>query len=90
MAALAAHAPAVRVSGIAAGLHAVLRLPPGTPADALVARAGEYGLALQSISHFGGTEGDAIVVGYGTPPEHAFAGALDALCALLTEQTPTR
>jgi GntR family transcriptional regulator/MocR family aminotransferase len=25
----------------------------------------------------------AIVVGYGTPPEHAFAGALDTLCDVL-------
>ncbi|MFD8075379.1 PLP-dependent aminotransferase family protein [Streptomyces sp. NPDC059718] len=85
--ALAARAPAVRVSGIAAGLHAVLRLPPGTPADALVARAREHGLALQSITDFGGTEGDAIVVGYGAPPEHAFAGCLDVLCALLAAHT---
>ncbi|WUD73628.1 PLP-dependent aminotransferase family protein [Streptomyces sp. NBC_00510] len=85
--ALAARAPAVRVSGIAAGLHAVLRLPPGTPADALVAQAREHGLALQGIADFGGTEGDAIVVGYGAPPEHAFAGCLDVLCALLAAHT---
>ena len=25
----------------------------------------------------------ALVVGYGTPPEHAFAGALDTLCDVL-------
>lgn len=85
--ALAARAPAVRVSGIAAGLHAVLRLPPGTSADALVARAREHGLALQSLADFGGTEGDAIVVGYGAPPEHAFSGCLDVLCALLAAHT---
>lgn len=85
--ALAARAPAVRVSGIAAGLHAVLRLPPGTSADALVARAREHGLGLQSITDFGGTEDDAIVVGYGAPPEHAFSGCLDVLCALLAAHT---
>ncbi|SNS55092.1 MocR-like pyridoxine biosynthesis transcription factor PdxR [Actinacidiphila glaucinigra] len=85
--ALAARAPAVRVSGIAAGLHAVLRLPPGTSAGALVARAREHGLALQSVADFGGTGDDAIVVGYGAPPEHAFAGSLDVLCALLAAHT---
>ncbi len=26
---------------------------------------------------------DALVVGYGTPPDHAWSGALDALCAVL-------
>ncbi|MGW3242892.1 MocR-like pyridoxine biosynthesis transcription factor PdxR [Streptomyces sp. NPDC001070] len=88
VAALAAHAPAVRVSGIAAGLHAVLRLPPGTTAEAVVGQAREHGLALQSLAEFGGTDDDAIVVGYGTPPEHAFAGAVDALCGLLAAHTP--
>jgi GntR family transcriptional regulator/MocR family aminotransferase len=88
VAALAARAPAVRVSGIAAGLHAVLRLPPGTTAEAVVARAGEHGLALQSLAEFGDTDGGAIVVGYGTPPEHAFAGSVEALCGLLAEHTP--
>ncbi|MFF7210353.1 PLP-dependent aminotransferase family protein [Streptomyces sp. NPDC008238] len=85
--ALATRAPAVRVSGIAAGLHAVLRLPPGTSGTALVARARERGLALQAVAEFGGTDDDAIVVGYGAPPEHAFAGALDELCALLATHT---
>ncbi|MFE0625415.1 PLP-dependent aminotransferase family protein [Streptomyces sp. NPDC058864] len=85
--ALATRAPAVRVSGIAAGLHAVLRLPPGTSAGELVVRARERGLALQSVADFGGTDDDAIVVGYGAPPEHAFAGSLDVLCALLAAHT---
>jgi GntR family transcriptional regulator/MocR family aminotransferase len=25
----------------------------------------------------------ALVIGYGTPPDHAFAGAIDALCDVL-------
>ncbi|MDX3214951.1 PLP-dependent aminotransferase family protein [Streptomyces sp. ME02-6991-2B] len=87
VAALATHAPAVRVTGIAAGLHAVVRLPPGTSAGALVARAREQGLGLQSLADFGSTEDDALVVGYGAPPEHAFAGCLDMLCALLAAHT---
>ncbi|MCM2426633.1 MocR-like pyridoxine biosynthesis transcription factor PdxR [Streptomyces sp. RKAG337] len=86
VAALAAHAPRVRVSGIAAGLHAVLELPPGSPAMSdLVARAGRAGLALAGLDAYNGpADGPgALVVGFGTPPEHAFTGALDALCALL-------
>ncbi|MFF3563279.1 PLP-dependent aminotransferase family protein [Streptomyces sp. NPDC002574] len=87
VAALAEHAPAVRVSGIAAGMHAVLRLPPGTPAAQVVAEAAARGLGLQSLDEFGGRDTEELVVGYGTPPEHAFAGALDALCALLAART---
>ena len=35
VAALAVHAPHIEVTGVAAGLHAVLRLPPGTEASAV-------------------------------------------------------
>ncbi len=86
VAALAERAPRVRVSGIAAGLHAVLRLPPGSPSEAeLVARGARCGLALSRLGLYGGESlgYEGLVVGYGTPPEHAFAGALEALCAVL-------
>ncbi|MFG2572767.1 PLP-dependent aminotransferase family protein [Streptomyces sp. NPDC048481] len=88
VAALAARAPAIRVTGIAAGLHAVLRLPPGT--QGAVLRAAAYqGLALDALTpRFRHADAateplDALVVGYGTPPDHAWSGALDALCAAL-------
>ncbi|MFE6555742.1 PLP-dependent aminotransferase family protein [Streptomyces sp. NPDC057746] len=82
--ALVQHAPHVRVSGIAAGLHAVLKLPADGPTEAeLVARAQQQGLALEGMASFGNDTGPALVVGYGTPPEHAFAGALERLCAVL-------
>lgn len=78
------HAPRVRVTGLAAGMHAVLELPADGPGEAeLVARAERQGLALAGISLYGSGAGPALVVGYGTPPEHAFAGALERLCAVL-------
>ncbi|QMU73010.1 PLP-dependent aminotransferase family protein [Streptacidiphilus sp. P02-A3a] len=83
--ALAERAPQVRVSGIAAGLHAVLRLPPGTEARALHG-ASWLGLAVQGLDGFRHPDqpaepgADALVVGYGTPAEHAFPAALEALC----------
>ncbi|MEU1601511.1 PLP-dependent aminotransferase family protein [Streptomyces sp. NPDC005708] len=78
------HAPHVRVSGIAAGLHAVLELPADGPSEAeLVTRAQQQGLALAGMASFGKGTGPALVVGYGTPPEHAFAGALQRLCTVL-------
>jgi GntR family transcriptional regulator/MocR family aminotransferase len=87
MAALRASAPQVQVTGIAAGLHAVLRLPPGPREDALVARAARHGLAVEGLSsyampgHDGG--GPALVVGYATPPGHAYSTAVARLCAVL-------
>ncbi|MFG3224176.1 PLP-dependent aminotransferase family protein [Kitasatospora sp. NPDC048194] len=89
VAALAEHAPHVRVTGIAAGLHAVLELPPGsTPEAELLARAEAAGLALSSRSWHRAAPSDedappALVIGYATPPEHAFPAALAALCELL-------
>ncbi|WP_274557676.1 PLP-dependent aminotransferase family protein [Streptomyces spiramyceticus] len=91
VAALAERAPHVRVTGIAAGLHAVLELPPGTE-RAVVKAAAWQGLAVEGLSayrHPGGGPGgdrdglDGLVVGYATPAEHAYAGALDALCRAL-------
>ncbi|CAL9557477.1 PLP-dependent aminotransferase family protein [Streptomyces sp. enrichment culture] len=85
--ALAERAPAVRVTGIAAGLHAVLPLPPGTEQQ-VVRAAAWHGLAVHGLSMFRHPDAsppplDALVVGYGTPPDHAWAGALDALCGAL-------
>ncbi|MQS12957.1 PLP-dependent aminotransferase family protein [Streptomyces kaniharaensis] len=93
VAALAEHAPHVRVTGIAAGLHAVLQLPPGSTSEAdLLARAAAAGLALDGLAwHRAEPAGPApdappaLVIGYGTPPEHAFPAALEALCELLHE-----
>lgn len=86
---LAAEAPHVRVSGVAARLHAVLELPPGTEAAALRA-ARRAGLALDGLGPYPHPDSsmaprDGLVLGYGTPPEHAFPAALDALCLALPD-----
>ncbi|MFC9241050.1 PLP-dependent aminotransferase family protein [Streptomyces decoyicus] len=87
VAALADHAPHVHVSGIAAGLHAVLELPPGTE-QSILQGARWQGLALEGLSRFRDPAAppasrDALVVAYGTPPDHSFAGVLDALLRAL-------
>ncbi|MFD3514957.1 PLP-dependent aminotransferase family protein [Streptomyces sp. NPDC058657] len=87
VAALAASAPHVHATGVAAGLHAVLRLPDGAEGDALRAAA-HQGLALDSLAPFRHPEADTaapagLVVGYATPPDHAYQAALDALCRAL-------
>ncbi|MBM9504678.1 MocR-like pyridoxine biosynthesis transcription factor PdxR [Actinacidiphila acididurans] len=88
VAALARHAPGVRVSGIAAGLHAVLELPPtAAPLPDLVTRARRKGLALSALPLFGAppTTPPALVVGYGSPPDHAFPTAVRLLCEVLNQ-----
>lgn len=84
---LAEHAPQVRVSGVAAGLHAVVELPAGELEEAVVARAARHGLHVHGLDRYAHPDAGeipaALVIGYGTPPEHAFGGALDALCRCL-------
>ncbi|GGW85093.1 MocR-like pyridoxine biosynthesis transcription factor PdxR [Streptomyces lomondensis] len=87
VAALAEHAPHIEATGVAAGLHAVLRLPPGTEASAVKAAVWQ-GIALDGLAAFRHPEADmpvsdGLVVGYATPSEHAYGPALEALCGAL-------
>ncbi|HEX3751093.1 MAG TPA: PLP-dependent aminotransferase family protein [Streptosporangiaceae bacterium] len=91
-AALAREAPQVRVTGIAAGLHALCELPPSLAEDDVVARALARGLDVDGLAHYRAREAashgparQALVVGYGSPPEHAFSGAVARLCAALND-----
>ncbi|WP_317442741.1 PLP-dependent aminotransferase family protein [Streptomyces collinus] len=84
---LAERAPQVEVTGVAAGLHAVLRLPPGTEGSVVKAAAWQ-GVALDGLAAFrhpdaGMVAPDGVVIGYATPPEHAYGAALEALCGVL-------
>ncbi|WP_328626143.1 PLP-dependent aminotransferase family protein [Streptomyces sp. NBC_00353] len=87
VAALAAHTPHITPTGIAAGLHAVLRLPPGTERSTVKAAAWQ-GLGLDPLADFRHPAAtmraeDGLVVGYATPPDHAYGAALEALCRAL-------
>ncbi|GAA4238347.1 PLP-dependent aminotransferase family protein [Actinomadura meridiana] len=84
---LAERAPHITVTGLAAGLHAVLRLPPGTE-DSTVRAATRTGVALDGLALFRHPDSpqphrDGLVVGYATPPDHRYRPALDALCRAL-------
>ncbi|MFD9224586.1 PLP-dependent aminotransferase family protein [Streptomyces sp. NPDC060064] len=84
---LAERAPQVRVTGIAAGLHAVLELPTGSE-RAVVKAAAWQGLAVEGLADYRHADfpadgRDGLVIGYATPPEHIYAAALDALCRAL-------
>jgi GntR family transcriptional regulator / MocR family aminotransferase len=97
---LARRAPQVRVSGIAAGLHALVNLPAGQQEPEVVAAAAARGLAVQGLGSFwapgvpgvgapaeaaGMRHDPALVVGYATPPGHAYSAALARLSATLAD-----
>jgi GntR family transcriptional regulator/MocR family aminotransferase len=85
---LASRAPQVRVTGIAAGLHALVELPAGADEQDVVAEGASRGLALQGLAelNFGSRRHDpALIVGYATPPGHAFTTAIARLAAVLRD-----
>ncbi len=87
--ALASRVPELRVTGISAGLHAVVELPPGTEPRALAA-ARRAGLSLDGLSSYhhrsaAGRPREGLVVGYAAPPEASFARALHALTTAVTD-----
>ncbi|MFL6123319.1 PLP-dependent aminotransferase family protein [Actinophytocola sp.] len=89
---LAANAPHITSTGIAAGLHAVLRLPPGTEASTVDAAAA-HAIALDGLAAFRHPDAtmpghDGLVIGYSTPPDHSYGPALEALSRILP--APTR
>jgi GntR family transcriptional regulator/MocR family aminotransferase len=93
VAALADRAPLVRVTGIAAGLQAVVELPRGTELASGQAAAARR-LAVKGLAEFrfsapdlGAPKRDALVIGYTTPTDSAWAGALETLCAVLKAVT---
>ena len=85
----------LRVTGIAAGMHAVLELPRTSLEHAVLSAASEHGLAIDGLGHYwagGATPDDdghearaGLVIGYGRPPEHAYTMALARLCAVLPD-----
>jgi GntR family transcriptional regulator/MocR family aminotransferase len=85
----------LRVTGIAAGMHAVLDLPRTSLEHAALSGASEHGVAIDGLGHYqaGGTGPDddghgvraGLVIGYGRPPEHAYTTALARLCAVLAD-----
>ena len=92
VAALDRQAPQVRVTGMIAGLHALVQLPLGQREEDLVARAARHGLAIEGLSVYSAGEnqhGPALIVGYARPPGHAFTTALARLCAVVATSADT-
>jgi GntR family transcriptional regulator/MocR family aminotransferase len=86
--ALRQRTPWVRVVGIAAGLHLLIELPDSQTELDIITRAARHGLALEGLGSYRRaprTDPPALVVGYGTPHEHAFTGAVERLTAVLAQ-----
>jgi GntR family transcriptional regulator/MocR family aminotransferase len=86
--ALRRDSPRSKVTGIAAGLHVMLRLESGFGEDELIADAADRGLALEGLGEYSPTNDPrpaALVIGYGGPPAHAYTAAVARLTAVLSE-----
>jgi GntR family transcriptional regulator/MocR family aminotransferase len=85
--ALAEHAPGVRLTGLAAGFHAVAHLADGTDVDAVIATARERGVGLYSMAanrsdH--APDPPRLVFGYGNTPVRAIRAGIAAVADLLS------
>jgi GntR family transcriptional regulator / MocR family aminotransferase len=84
--ALARHAPAVRLTGLAAGFHAVAQLPESADEQAVVSAARERSVGLYGMSPHRATSAPAppqLVLGFGQVSERAIEPGIAAVADLL-------
>jgi len=80
------HAPAVRVTGLAAGFHAVAHLPAGTGEAAVVEAARERGVGLYGMSEYRADrdpDPPQLVIGFGNTTESAIRSGIRSVADLL-------
>jgi len=83
--------PGVQVTGVAAGLHLILRLPPGTTEHGAIDRCRDAGVTVRGLTTYqlgSHIQPAALVIGYATPAAHAFRSATAALTTALTTRPP--
>ncbi|NMO49788.1 PLP-dependent aminotransferase family protein [Actinoplanes sp. TBRC 11911] len=83
---LAALGPGLRVTGLAAGFHAVLHLSAGTDEADLIAAARQRGVGLYGMAgmhHAVRPSGPQLVLGFGDTPRHAIETGIAAIADLL-------
>lgn len=81
----------VGISGVPAGLHLLLTLPDGAE-ETVLRRAAEAGVALAGLARLRhplaadeAPQRDGVVINFGTPADHEFAGAVGAICHVLRD-----
>ena len=89
--AFARHSPGVRLTGLAAGFHAVAPLPPSANEAAVIAAARQRRVGLYGIGAYRGVADaaapPALVIGFGNVGERAIDPAIAAVADLITSQT---
>jgi GntR family transcriptional regulator/MocR family aminotransferase len=89
VAALTRHAPHLAVTGLAAGFHAVLHLPPGTDEDEVIAAAAARGVGLYGMNGLRHGEQAAppqLILGFGNTPRGRIEPGIAAIVDLLAEK----
>jgi GntR family transcriptional regulator/MocR family aminotransferase len=87
MAVLARHAPGIRLTGLAAGFHAVAHLPDSADERAVVAAARERRVGLYAMASYRAAAAAAppqLVLGFGQVGERAIEPGVAAVADLLT------
>jgi len=84
--ALARHAPNVALGGLAAGFHAVARLPGSTTEAAIISAANDRSVGLYGMSSYrssGATDPPELVIGFGNLSENSIRQGIAAITDLL-------
>jgi GntR family transcriptional regulator / MocR family aminotransferase len=83
--ALGARLPELAIEGVAAGMHLLLRLPPGVSDSAIADEALDAGIAVTALSTFrlAPSDNGGLVIGYGRLHEAAVEEATDALANII-------
>ncbi len=84
VAALTEHVPGARLDGLAAGLHAIVRLPRSVDVDALRVASAARGVAATALPEPDGRSA-ALILGYARLSEPAIAEGVRRLAAALAE-----
>jgi GntR family transcriptional regulator / MocR family aminotransferase len=84
--ALTRHAPGLAVTGLAAGFHAVLHLPPGADETRIIAAAASRGVGLYGMAGLchGGAVPPRLILGFGNTPRGKISPGIAAVADLLT------
>jgi GntR family transcriptional regulator / MocR family aminotransferase len=91
IAALQRHAPAVRLTGLAAGFHAVAHLPDGADEQEIVAAARDRQVGLCGMSTFRASQSadpPQLVIGFGDVADRAIEPGIAAIAGLLAAGRP--
>lgn len=84
--ALAAHAPNLRLTGLAAGFHAILHLPATTDEEQLIHQASHRGVGLYGLTpmhHTTNSTQPRLVLGFGDTPQPTIQAGIGAIADLL-------